>query len=81
MLGKWNKSVILSYIGLSFSVLGVFLIFKGLDTKYSIVCFMYAGICDLFDGQIARKCKRTEQEKRTVIGKEDGSQGILFSFS
>ena len=78
MLGKWNKSVILSYIGLSFSVLGVFLIFKGLDTKYSIVCFMYAGICDLFDGTVARRCKRTKEEKK--FGIELDSLIDVFNF-
>ena len=58
MIGKWNKSVILSYIGLSFSVLGMFLIFNGYASKYIFCCFIAAGVCDMFDGAIARRCKR-----------------------
>ena len=63
MIGKWNKSVILSYIGLAISILGIFLIYKGIETKYVLICLMVAGICDLFDGTVARRCKRTEEEK------------------
>ena len=63
MIGKWNKSVILSYVGLSASILGMFLIFNNINVKYALVCLIVAGICDLFDGTIARRCKRTEEEK------------------
>lgn len=63
MIGKWNKSVILSYIGLSLSVLGMFLVIRGNNIKYVQVCLMIAGICDLFDGTVARRCKRTKEEK------------------
>lgn len=67
MIGKWNKSVILSYIGLSISILGIFLLFKGYDIKYSLICLIVSGICDLFDGTVARRCKRDESEKQFGI--------------
>jgi CDP-diacylglycerol--serine O-phosphatidyltransferase len=35
----------------------------GYEIKYSFICLMLAGICDLFDGTVARRCKRTEEEK------------------
>ena len=78
MIGKWNKSVILSYIGLSFSVLGMFLIFKGYELKYIFCCFIAAGVCDMFDGTVARRCKRTEEEK--LFGIELDSLVDVFSF-
>ncbi len=62
-IGKWNKSVILTYIGLMFAVAGMFLAFTADKITYSFSCLMMAGICDLFDGMVARKCKRTEEEK------------------
>ena len=62
-IGKWNKSVILTYLGMAVAVAGIFLSFTGIDVKYAFVCLMVAGICDLFDGAVARKCKRTEEEK------------------
>ena len=63
MLGKWNKSVILTYIGLTLSILGMLLVFQGVNLKYVFICLMFSGICDLFDGTVARKCKRTKEEK------------------
>ena len=63
MIGKWNKSVILTYFGLVLSIVGIVLAIYGKNIKYAIICFMYAGICDLFDGTVARRCKRTKEEK------------------
>lgn len=63
MIGKWNKSVILSYIGLLFALLGMALALKGFDIKYALVCLIVAGLCDTFDGTVARRCKRTKEEK------------------
>ena len=62
-IGKWNKSVILTYVGMALSVAAMFLSFTGAKINYALVCLMFAGICDLFDGAVARKCKRTQQEK------------------
>ncbi len=61
-IGKWNKSIIVTYLGVLASVLGIFLALKGL-INYSLICLIAAGICDLFDGTFARMCKRTEEEK------------------
>ena len=78
MIGKWNKSVILSYIGLSLSIFGMYLIFNGVEAKYYITCFIFAGVCDMFDGTVARRCKRTEDEK--LFGIELDSLVDVFSF-
>lgn len=67
MIGKWNKSVILTYIGFVFSIIGIILITLKVKLEYAIVCLMYAGLCDLFDGTIARRCKRTKEEKEFGI--------------
>lgn len=62
MIGYYNYSVILTYIGLSTSIVGMFQAFKG-HLKFAVLCLMISGICDMFDGAIARCCKRTEDEK------------------
>ena len=62
-IGKWNKSVILTYAGLLFAVLGIFLAFTQDKINYAFCCLMVSGVCDLFDGMVARRCKRTEEEK------------------
>lgn len=67
-IGKWNKSVILTYVGLIISIFGIFICFNNENgINLAISCLMIAGICDLFDGAIARKCKRTEEEKNFGI--------------
>lgn len=67
MIGKWNKSVVLTYIGLTISVLGIMLVLFDVDLKYVMICLIVAGICDLFDGTVARRCKRTKEEKEFGI--------------
>lgn len=64
IIGKWNKSVILTYIGLLVSICGIYMCFC-VDNSINLAmsCLIIAGICDLFDGFVARKCKRSEEEK------------------
>lgn len=62
MIGKWNKSVILTYLGLAISILGLIIVLFGMNIKYAFICLMVAGICDMFDGTVARKCERTKEE-------------------
>lgn len=61
-IGVYKKSVFLTYLGLTFSVIGMYFAFiKNID--FSMICLIFAGICDLFDGVVARKCKRSDMEK------------------
>ena len=66
MIGKWNRSVIVTYAGMLLAVASMILLMSDLY-KAAMLCFMGAGICDLFDGTIARMCKRTEEEKNFGI--------------
>ncbi len=67
ILGMWNKSVVLTYVGMAFSVLGMCLAISGGKVSYAYACLIVAGVCDLFDGAVARKVKRTEAEKQFGI--------------
>lgn len=72
MIGFYNYTVILTYLGLLSSVTGIFLACGvgnlPASPKYAIVCLMISGLCDMFDGKVARTCKkRTEQEKQFGI--------------
>lgn len=78
MIGKWNKSVILTYIGLSLGILGITLLLSEANIKYAIICLIFAGICDLFDGTVARMCKRSKEEK--LFGIELDSLVDVISF-
>ena len=61
-IGKWNKSVYLTYIGLAFAILGIYLATALGQSHYALMCLMASGICDMFDGKIARACKRNKEE-------------------
>jgi CDP-diacylglycerol--serine O-phosphatidyltransferase len=63
MIGFYNYSVILTYIGLISSVFGITQVFEGHEAL-AFLCLLFSGICDLFDGKIARSMKnRTDHEK------------------
>lgn len=63
MIGFYNYSVILTYISLLSSVFGMTQAIHG-RFKIAIFCLALSGLCDMFDGKIARAMKnRTEDEK------------------
>lgn len=74
-IGCYNKSVILTYFGVFFSLLGIAT--SNLH-EIPVIFLVVAGICDLFDGSVARKCKRTEQEK--AFGVQIDSLADVISF-
>ena len=76
-IGEWNKSVILTYIGVGFAVLGICLAGSGAVLE-AIACLMAAGVCDLFDGAVARRCNRTEAQK--LFGIELDSLADVMGF-
>ena len=65
-LGYYNKSVILTYAGAAAAVAGMGLAFSG-KIKEAVLCLIFCGVADLFDGMIARRCKRTDEEKEFGI--------------
>lgn len=63
MLGFYDYTVILTYIGLASSVFGITQALGGF-TVNALICLMISGLCDMFDGKVARtKPNRTEGEK------------------
>lgn len=62
MIGYYNASVILTYISLFSAVYGMTEALRG-DPKVALICLMLCGLCDMFDGTIARRCKRTPDEE------------------
>ncbi len=67
MIGFYNYTVYLTYISLLVSTVGIFLAIGG-NVTAAAVCLLVSGVCDMFDGKIARTKKdRTEEEKRFGI--------------
>ena len=78
MLGFYNYTVWLTYIGLLSSVTGIFLAFTG-DTRLALFCLLFSGFCDMFDGKVARTKKdRTEDEKNYGIQLDSLSDIVCF---
>lgn len=64
MLGFYNYGVILTYLSLASSVLGILAVLNGPHIVTAIVCLMVSGFLDAFDGTVARTRKNaTAQEK------------------
>lgn len=65
-VGFYNKSVILTYCGVLCAFFSIYLGRIG-DFKLAILFIMLSGVCDMFDGTIARRCKRSEGAKKFGI--------------
>lgn len=64
MLGYWNKSVYITYLGAFVASCGLLITLKTGVIDYSFVGMIIAAVCDMFDGKVARHIKnRTEEEK------------------
>lgn len=68
-----KKSVIMTYLGIIFGIFAMAFAFSKMAfaevdyIRYSLIFLMLAGLCDMFDGKIARMCDRTEEEKEFGI--------------
>ena len=63
MIGFYNYTVILTYLSVVSAVLGMIEAMKG-NFTWAILCLMLSGVCDAFDGAVARtKKNRTKEEK------------------
>ena len=66
-LGVYDYTVILTYVGLISSMIGMTQAIHG-DYKAAVFCLAFSGVCDAFDGRIARTKKdRTHREKNFGI--------------
>lgn len=67
MLGFYNYTVILTYLSLCSGFTGIWFCMTG-HSGIATICLMLSGLCDAFDGRVARmRTENTEQEKRFGI--------------
>ena len=77
-IGNYSKSACVTYLGTISSVIGIIVAMKQ-RIKTAIVCLVISGICDMFDGKIARKEKnRTEAAKNYGVEIDSLSDTICF---
>ena len=67
MIGFYDYTVVVTYISLISSIMGMFFAIDG-KLPLAVFCLAFSGLCDMFDGKIARtKKNRTEVEKKFGI--------------
>ncbi len=78
MLGFFNYTTWLTYMGLASGVTGIFCAMSGHETA-AIICLCLAGFFDLFDGKVASTKKdRTDEMKRFGIQIDSLSDLVCF---
>lgn len=78
LIGFYNYTVVLTYIGMIIGLCGVMLVYRQCYVG-SLICLMLAGVCDMFDGAIASTKKdRTRDEKSFGIQIDSLSDMICF---
>lgn len=77
LLGYYNYTVILTYIGMITGFAGIINAFGG-NIFGSLICLMAAGFCDMFDGAVASTMSRTSREKSLGIQIDSLSDLICF---
>lgn len=78
MIGFYNYTVILTYMGAVAGAAGLAFAAGG-KTFPALLCLLFAGICDMFDGAVARTKKRTEAEKKFGIWIDSLTDMVCFA--
>ena len=68
MLGYYHYGVILTYLSLVSSVIGISMTLNGRHITLAIVCLMVSGCLDAFDGRVARTRKNATDEDMVCFG-------------
>ncbi len=66
-IGVYDYTVILTYLSLVSAVVGIILAIEG-KPNIAVLCVLFSGLCDAFDGAVARtKKNRTDDERNFGI--------------
>ena len=77
-IGKYNKAACVTYLGTLSSLVGICLALKH-RIRTAVICLVISGVCDMFDGKVARKQKdRTEEDKNYGVEIDSLSDTICF---
>ncbi len=77
MIGFYDYTVILTYMGFGCGIFGIYNALFG-NSFVAVICLLVCGLCDLFDGKIARTKKRTDDEKSFGIQIDSLSDLVCF---
>jgi len=77
VLGHLDLATCLTLASIALSVLAVVFTASG-SLGAGVICFMYAGLCDLFDGFVARRGERTKEQ--AAFGLQIDSMADMAAF-
>jgi len=77
MIGFYNYTVILTYLGTVSGFIGLYFAMNSKVTE-ALICLLVCGFCDMFDGKVASTMKRTKAEKRFGVQIDSLSDLICF---
>lgn len=77
-IGVYNPTIVLTYLGVFAAVAGMGMLLSGGRMNTVMILLVIAGVCDMFDGAVARRCKRTEQEKQFGIQLDSLADTVSF---
>ena len=77
MIGFYNYTVYATYLSLVSAVVGVMMAASA-HPAIATICLLFSGLCDMFDGRIARTRKRTDAEKQFGIQIDSLSDLVAF---
>ncbi|SFE59114.1 CDP-diacylglycerol---serine O-phosphatidyltransferase [Peptostreptococcaceae bacterium pGA-8] len=80
MIGFYNYTVVLTYMSLASSTIGMMLALNG-HFRLAITCLALSGLFDMFDGKVARtKKNRSDDEKMFGIQIDSLCDAVCFGF-
>ncbi len=77
VLGHFSLATCLTMASITLCVLAVVFTARG-SLAIAVICFMYAGLCDLFDGFLARRATRTNEQ--AAFGLQIDSMADMAAF-
>lgn len=77
VIGVWNLANCVTWLGIAAAVLALYFALAG-NARLAMLVFLVSGLCDLFDGRVARMFKRTDVEKAFGIQLDSFADTVSF---
>lgn len=79
-VGFWHYGVILTYLSVISAIIGIVFSCHGEEwTLWGVVCLWFSGVCDAFDGAVA-KTRKNREEADKLFGQRIDSLSDLIAF-
>ncbi len=77
VIGCWNLANCVTWLGITAAVVAMYFALSG-NPRIAMLLFLVSGLCDLFDGRVARMFERTDVEKAFGIQLDSFADTVSF---